>query len=539
MTQETALRFAVLCRGRLAAWQASCIEQLVASGHARPVLLVRDTSARAPGARTGSLLYRLYAERWVKPRSRALHEVDATGAMPAVEVIDCAGRLEPGHIARIRDHRLDFILQFGFDDTSGILDAARFGLWAYDHDSQPGGAAPHFWQLARGAATTDVVLRRLTGPGRGVVLFRGSFGTCKASWVNNVDRACTGGASFCAHVCGAIAAGAESLLSRPESSPPDEPAPDGQDFFRFAVRSGSHLARKLAELLLHVEVWNVGVTRDSPERILERGRIDADGVTWCVPRGRDHFIADPFAFEDRGERILFEEFGASAKGRICSIPLSNLNQPIEPRVEFEHSYHMSYPCLFRDGGETYCVPETYQSRRICLYRRTGDHWRLERTLLEGRPFVDPTLFEHQGRYWLFFTLQDDGAYGNQTLHACHAESLHSEWRPHALDPLKSDIGSSRPAGTPLVIGGELYRPAQDCSETYGGALVLNRITRLTPTEFEETVAARIAPIANSPYPDGLHTLVRMGSGAVFDGKRFRFHPLAWRHNWRRLHEVFA
>jgi hypothetical protein len=538
MKEEAALRFAVLCRGgRLAAWQARCIEKLVASGHARPVLLVRDTSAASHGARTGPLLYRLYAERWVRPRCRSLQEVDATDVMQAVDIIDCAGTFEPGHIARIRDHRLDFILKFGFDDVGRILDAARYGVWAYDHD-QPD--LPHFWQLARGAATTDVILRRLTGPGRGVVLFRGSFGTCRASWVNNVDRACTGGASFCVRVCGEIAAGgAASLFAGPESSPPDEPAPDGQDFLRFAVRSGSHLARKLAELLLHVEVWNVGVTRDSPERILERGRIDADSVTWCVPRGPDHFMADPFAFEDGCERILFEEFGASAKGRICSIPLSDLNRPIEPRVEFEHSYHMSYPCLFRDGGELYCVPETYQSRRICLYRRTVDHWRLERTLLEGRPFVDPTLFEHQGRYWLFFTLQDDGAYGNQTLHACHAETLSSRWLPHALDPLKSDIGSSRPAGSPLLIGGQLYRPAQDCSETYGGALVLNRITRLTPTEFEEQPAARIAPVVNSSYPDGLHTLVRMRSGAVLDGKRFEFDPLAWRHNWRRLHELFA
>jgi hypothetical protein len=70
--------------------------------------------------------------------------------------------------------------------------------------------------------------------------------------------------------------------------------------------------------------------------------------------------------------------------------------------------------------------------------------------------------------------------------------------------------------------GVLYRPAQDCSRTYGGALVLNRVTRLTETAFAEEVAVRVEPDRTGPYPDGLHHFVPFGDVTIIDGKRERF-----------------
>jgi hypothetical protein len=174
-----------------------------------------------------------------------------------------------------------------------------------------------------------------------------------------------------------------------------------------------------------------------------------------------------------------------------------------------------------------------------LYRRVGHTWHFVRRLVDGLPVVDPTLFRHDGRYWLLFTLQNDGAFGNLKLYGYHAAALDGVWQPHALNPLKCDITSARPAGAPFVGGGRLHRPSMDCAATYGAAVVINRVDKLSPTAFEETGVARIEPAKDGPYPAGLHTLNRMGAAAVVDGKRFVFDPLAWRHNWRRLHEVFG
>ena len=67
--------------------------------------------------------------------------------------------------------------------------------------------------------------------------------------------------------------------------------------------------------------------------------------------------------------------------------------------------------------------------------------------------------------------------------------------------------------------GALYRPAQDCSVTYGGAVVINRVERLTPEEFVERPVRRLAPAAHGPYPHGLHTLSGAGNVTLVDGKR--------------------
>ena len=93
-----------------------------------------------------------------------------------------------------------------------------------------------------------------------------------------------------------------------------------------------------------------------------------------------------------------------------------------------------------------------------------------------------------------------------------------------MNPVKFDVHSSRPAGTPFWHNGSLYRPAQDSSRTYGGAIVINRITKLTLDEFQEETAIHLDPFRHTRYPDGWHTLSAAGSITVLDGKRMAFIP---------------
>jgi hypothetical protein len=118
------------------------------------------------------------------------------------------------------------------------------------------------------------------------------------------------------------------------------------------------------------------------------------------------------------------------------------------------------------------------------------------------------------------TRYDQGPFDR--LYIWHAPDLLGPWEPHAANPVKVDLGSARPAGTPFAYRGDLYRPAQDCSRTYGGRVVINRILRLTPTDFQEELIAYVEPITDSPYVAGLHTLSSFGDLTLIDGKRFTF-----------------
>ena len=72
--------------------------------------------------------------------------------------------------------------------------------------------------------------------------------------------------------------------------------------------------------------------------------------------------------------------------------------------------------------------------------------------------------------------------------------------------------------------GVLYRPAQDCSTTYGRRIVVNRVLELTPEQFREETAAAFEPDKTGPFPAGLHTLSAVADYTLIDGKRFLFVP---------------
>jgi hypothetical protein len=548
------------------AWEARCIERLLESGHATAALLIRDVTPPAPRPwRARTALYRLYDERWVRPRLQSLRKVDLSRELRDVDQIDCAvttrGRFSQHFAARdveaIASRRLDFILRFGFNIIRGdILTAARYGVWSYHHDDERlyRGGPPGFWEIFHGDDRTGAILQRLTDRlDGGVVLHRGFFGTCKGSWTHNIDRAFFGSADWCARVCAEIAAGHTAHLSAEPSAStaPIRRAPSNGQLARCLLRMGTHVARKLSELLLHDEVWNVGFVDRSVPQIVREGSLGGAPVRWCPAHAPGRFIADPFVYDagqGDGARVLVEDFDQSrkgdrttdGKGRICELAPPYPDRQLRLHAALEPGHHLSYPCVFAEGGQIYCVPESYQASGARLHRRAPDGtWHLVRTLVGGQPVVDPTLFKHQDRYWLLFTLQDDGAFGNLKLYGYHATALDAVWTPHALNPLKCDIGSARPAGTPAVVDGQLFRPSMDCSRTYGGALVINRVVTLSPTEFEEVAVARLDPARDSAYPAGLHTLNTLApDAAVIDGKRFTFNPLAWRHNWNRLREVF-
>jgi hypothetical protein len=158
-------------------------------------------------------------------------------------------------------------------------------------------------------------------------------------------------------------------------------------------------------------------------------------------------------------------------------------------------------------------------------------WRKEAVLLAGVPALDPSIVQFDNRWWLFYAVQRDDTI---ELHVSYADSVYGPWLPHAKQPVKSDSASCRPAGTPFIHEGRLYRPAQDCSRYYGERVIINEVDLLSPLEFEEKVVSVVEPDRNGPCPDGLHTLSAMGNTTLIDGKREKFVMVAAVKNVQKL-----
>lgn len=137
------------------------------------------------------------------------------------------------------------------------------------------------------------------------------------------------------------------------------------------------------------------------------------------------------------------------------------------------------------------------------------------TIFPRCELLDPTIFQWNGKWWLFAL--DESCSKNTDLHVYFAENWQGAWRAHPLNPVKTDIRSARPAGTPFVYDGKLYRPSQDCATHYGSATVVNEIMELSESDFYERPVTRVLPLQDSGYSYGLHTISEVGPFTLIDG----------------------
>jgi hypothetical protein len=215
------------------------------------------------------------------------------------------------------------------------------------------------------------------------------------------------------------------------------------------------------------------------------------------------------------DRLVAEHFSyKTGIGRLVSVEPGHASRPSTIAAPF--SEHASYPFVVEGVDVPTCVPQITGTGGVRAYEVSADGSALgrERILIADVEARDPTVVHHDGRWWCFFTDGRDGAMTH--LHVWWAESFDGPWAPHSGNPVKVDVRSARPAGTPFVLDGALHRPAQDCSRTYGGAVVVQRIDRLTPDEFSEHEVARIEPHGAWRGAAGCHTLSAWGERTLLD-----------------------
>lgn len=395
-----------------------------------------------------------------------------------------------------------------------------------DHDvrvGEPGGAADLVVDLSEsgGDVRSGRVLRPLYDGSPDSAALAGRLQLHQCPYLEVVDGAgATLAASYAAiEDKGDLPRGLDQAYARVEAlllracagrTSPLPPRP-GRPAVRYsALRRLKAMARRAAGLTLapfrrnsvrHGH-WNIALRRAAGEPDL----AGFDLAAWRpLPADGDVYHADPFLFEEAGRTWLFAEAFpyATGKGVIACAEVSGEGEAGPFRTVIEQPYHLSYPHLFRAGGEIWLAPESGAHGGIELHRALvfPDKWVLERRLFEDLKLVDATFFEHEGRLWLFAgRIGADGGSAWDELFAWHAPGIEGPWTAHDLNPVKSDCRGARPGGRVIRIGGRLMRPAQCCEQRYGESLVWLEVTRLTPDAFEEVeVAHWRAGSLNGPH----------------------------------------
>ena len=533
-------------------WQANAILELLKHGH-QPVLLITDGRKptvvpivrRLMQKKWRTILFSILENRFFKPDAKMpvslavqLHDVERLECRPEQRGI--SEYFSGEEIAAIRSCRLDFILRFGFYIIRGeILEAARFGVWSFHHDDEMkyrGGPAG-FWEIFHGDPVSGAILQRLTNRlDGGIILRKGYLQTVKHSFTGNLESLLMVSSAWPALVATQMEEPGGGGL-REDGTPSRTTAPIYKIPANFTmIRFLFKLLVNRIDFYLHefvlAEQWNVGLVNRTIDDIALTGvKLKDEEVTWAKSEGKSIYLADPFSI-GIGDRlhILTERYDYRLmEGRIAvsTDPVrvggtltgsGTLSGWVTPSGSWPVG-HLSYPFTFIYQGDSYCIPESAAAGKISLLKFDVRKNTFEkvRDLVENVNAADPTMVFFNDYWWLFFT---ERRYSNTHLLLYHSTEFSGEFLPHRMNPVKIDIRSARPAGTPFISGGRLYRPSQDCSVTYGGRVVINEVTEISQRVFAEKEVNVIAPPLGTWFDKGLHTISAAGGSTLIDGKRF-------------------
>lgn len=231
------------------------------------------------------------------------------------------------------------------------------------------------------------------------------------------------------------------------------------------------------------------------------------------------FWADPFFLtEDNIHYLFIEELNQqTGKGEIACLFLDDQFVILEKHTIFQNTTHFSFPNIFKKEGKYYMIPENSESNQLNIYEALDFplKWKLKQTLFDNVKLIDAVWIQHEGYYWIFANKINRYEYdNNDCLYLYYSEDLFSDkWTPHPQNPIITDSCKARNAGNVYKKGEHLYRPSQDCSQSYGARIVINEITILTKDQYEEREIDFILPFSDCV---GVHTVNEQNDIKVYD-----------------------
>lgn len=472
-------------------WVRACLEKILATNIVSLELIARAN--QQPNDDDG-FLYRLY--------DRIDRMFFAADALDTVSVEDLlTGRVVEEGFERIKTANLDVIVNFGsMECNAELADAARYGIWFYSFED------PLSLQDADQNPTMVSELCCRKGDQAHTIYRSVSPILSKFSVRLNKNTTCWKSAAFVARSLRDLHAGRPIANLDTNSPTPLKHRNNGAMIQLFAKLSTRAISRAV-EKLSSFQQWTLAY------------RIKDGEFRYLIPEP-DHFWADPFPLKVNGKQyIFFEDYVYSAgRAHISVIEVDQNGIVSGPTEALKLDSHLSYPFVFEWQGDYYMIPETGERNVVELYRAVNFpfEWQPVKVLVEANCPLDATVIEVDGRWWMFVNIQEEGARVNwDELHLYHSENLLGPWKPHARNPIVSDVRSARPAGRLFWSNNALYRPSQDSSIRYGFATSVSRVTKLTTSEYNETQVLKIFPQWDNNII-GIHTLNLLDDIIVID-----------------------
>ncbi len=241
-----------------------------------------------------------------------------------------------------------------------------------------------------------------------------------------------------------------------------------------------------------------------------------------IPSPSDGQLADPCAVEWGEKIVVFVEHYVRARkrGQISIVEIPPLGQPSAPKCVLREEWHLSNPFVFEWNSHWWLIPESSSTRRVSLYvaENFPYNWKHQAVLIDGVNACDATLAEIDSKWWMWVSVTSENQDAWDEVNLYIADTPLGPWVEHPMNPVCQDVHCSRPAGRVFFENGYWIRPAQDCSNSYGGGLRFQRIVKLNETSYREVYAGEIQPDWRDDIC-GIHAWTRVRDVTLVDAKR--------------------
>ena len=466
----------------------------------------------------------------------ASREIDSRQLLAGIEIIKVHPRrqhfsdhIEGDELAAIMARDIDVFVRLGFRILrGGILRSARYGVWSYHHgDNRVNrGGPPGYWEVMESTPETGSILQIISEDiDNGNVIYRSFSSTNDRSLTDNTSNFYWKTLHFIPRKLKDLHQNGDNQFFAKLKA--DNVHPQFYDRRLFKLPTNGELIILLWKKLLQKlsRKWH-DLFYFNQWMLLYDIREGMSTSLWRFKHltpPKDRFWADPFiiARDDRYYIFIEEFLYATQKGHISLIVMNKDGVFDAPVRVLETPYHLSYPFMFEFENDTYMIPESRANRTVELYKCTAfpHKWEFQKNLMENCDAADSTLFQWQGKWWLFVNqIETKGASLWDELFLYYSDSPLSEnWIPHPRNPIVSDVKSARPAGQLFVRDERLYRPSQNCSGHYGYGFNISEITKLTETEYEEKIVSKVEPKWDK-HVIATHTINYADGLTVIDGQ---------------------
>lgn len=259
--------------------------------------------------------------------------------------------------------------------------------------------------------------------------------------------------------------------------------------------------------------WNLGFI-DSIDDVMGNKPYS---VHWMKHSYKNRWFADPFILSVSEDKIfvLVEEFLDSIKrGRISLLEVLKKDyslQKITPCLELPT--HLSFPAILRTEEGVFVYPENSESGKLSLYKLSEDGQLISPKVIAKEPLTDAIITSLFGDDLIFST--DSSNPNGAELNVY--KNIRGLFEKDSAIRFEKKI--ARNAGQWFEYKGEIYRPAQDCSGYYGGAFIIQKVSKKNEHySFENIIRIESS---NKKYNIGCHTFNSYDGMCVIDVNGYR------------------